>query len=65
MIECVSESVIQAFTTTAPLNNGIPIESVSKMLGHSSVKMTEIYAKLLDEKVGNDIAKIFGKYSAK
>jgi hypothetical protein len=29
------------------------------------VKMTEIYAKLLDEKVGNDIAKIFGKYSAK
>ncbi|HBG69834.1 MAG TPA: hypothetical protein DHV29_13665 [Bacteroidales bacterium] len=42
----------------------MPIESVSKMLGHSSVKMTEIYAKLLDNKVGDDMAKIFGKYSA-
>ncbi len=53
------------FATTVTLNNGIPIESVSKMLGHSSVKMTEIYAKLLDDKVGNDMEKIFGKYSAK
>ena len=61
----MSESGIQAFTTTAPLNNGIPIESVSKMPGHSSVKMTEIYAKLLDDKVENDMARIFGKYSAK
>jgi len=34
------------------------------MLGHSSVKMTEIYAKLLDDKVENDMGKIFGKYSA-
>ncbi|HBG69837.1 MAG: hypothetical protein A2W93_00460 [Bacteroidetes bacterium GWF2_43_63] len=53
------------FATTVTLNNGIPIESVSKMLGHSSVKMTEIYAKLLDNKVGNDMARIFDKYSAK
>jgi len=30
------------------------------MLGHSSVKMTEIYAKLLDDKVEKDMGKIFG-----
>jgi len=43
------------FATTVTLNNGIPIESVSKMLGHSSVKMTEIYAKMLDDKVEKDM----------
>jgi site-specific recombinase XerD len=64
-----SQSLLQSgqhtFAITVTLNNGIPIESVSKMPGHSSVKMTEIYAKLLDDKVENDMARIFGKYSAK
>ncbi|MBU0489758.1 MAG: site-specific integrase, partial [Bacteroidetes bacterium] len=32
------------FATTVTLNNDVPIESVSKMLGHSSIKMTQIYA---------------------
>ncbi len=52
------------FATTVTLNNDIPIESVSKMLGHSSINMTKIYARLLDKKVSSDMEKLFQKYSA-
>ena len=51
------------FATTVTLNNDIPIESVSKMLGHSSINMTKTYARLLDKKVSNDMQKLFQKYS--
>ncbi|PKP03857.1 MAG: recombinase [Bacteroidetes bacterium HGW-Bacteroidetes-6] len=51
------------FATTITLNNGIPIESVSKMLGHSSISMTQIYAKVLDRKVGMDMSKLRDKFS--
>jgi site-specific recombinase XerD len=36
------------FTTTITLSNGIPMESVSKMLGHKNLKTTQHYAKVLD-----------------
>ena len=51
------------FATTVTLANGIPIESVSKMLGHQSLKTTQIYAKVLDLKLRNDMAKLRGKFS--
>jgi len=51
------------FATTVTLNNDIPIESVSKMLGHSSIKMTETYARLLDKKVSKDMEKIRDKFT--
>jgi len=51
------------FATTVTLNNDVPIESVSKMLGHSSITTTKIYARLLDKKVGLDMQKINGIYS--
>ena len=51
------------FATTITLNNDVPIESVSKMLGHSSLEMTKIYARLLDKKVGRDMEHISQKYS--
>jgi site-specific recombinase XerD len=38
------------------LSNGVPIESVSKMLGHTNIKTTQHYAKILDMKVSNDMA---------
>ncbi|MCF8716316.1 site-specific integrase [Joostella atrarenae] len=44
------------FATTVTLSNGVPIESVSKMLGHSSLKTTQHYAKILDSKISNDMA---------
>ncbi len=43
------------FATTVTLTNAVPIESVSKMLGHSSIKTTQHYAKILDKKVSDDM----------
>ena len=43
------------FATTITLSNGVPIESVSKMLGHKSIKTTQHYAKILDAKVSVDM----------
>lgn len=43
------------FATTITLNNGVPIETVSKMLGHKNLKTTQHYAKLLDKKVSEDM----------
>lgn len=43
------------FATTVTLTNGVPIESVSKMLGHTNLKTTQHYAKILDKKIGNDM----------
>ena len=43
------------FATTVTLTNGIPIESVSSMLGHKSIKTTQIYAKVVQKKVSDDM----------
>jgi hypothetical protein len=40
------------------------MEGVSKMLGHSSVKMTKKYARVVDDLISRDIQKIVGKYGA-
>ena len=42
------------FATTIALSNGMPLVTLSKILGHSSVKTTQIYAKVLDEKIAKD-----------
>lgn len=46
------------FATTVTLSNGVPIESVSKMLGHKSLKTTQHYAKILDSKLSEDMEKL-------
>jgi len=50
------------FATTITLSNGVSIESVSKMLGHSNIKTTQHYAKILDLKVSNDMAALKQKF---
>jgi len=50
------------FATTVTLNNGVPIETVSKMLGHKSIKITQIYAKILDRRVSEDMRSLKDKY---
>lgn len=43
------------FATSVTLNNGVPIETVSKMLGHTNIRMTQHYAKIQDRKIGEDM----------
>ena len=43
------------FATTVTLANGAPLETVSKLLGHSSIKTTQIYAKVIERKVSEDM----------
>jgi site-specific recombinase XerD len=43
------------FATTVTLTNGVPIESVSSMLGHTSIRTTQIYAKVIQRKVSEDM----------
>lgn len=52
------------FATTVTLLNGVPIESVSKMLGHTNIRTTQHYAKILDIKVGADMAILRKKIEA-
>jgi site-specific recombinase XerD len=51
------------FATTITLTNGVPIESVSKMLGHKNLRTTQHYAKVLDRKVSDDMKILKDKFS--
>lgn len=53
------------FATTITLMHGIPIETVSKMLGHASLSTTQIYAKVIDNKVMDDMAALKEMYAKK
>ena len=53
------------FATTVTLEKGVPIDTVSKMLGHMSVKSTQIYARVTDKKISDDTKGLFEKLSQK
>ncbi|WP_140487135.1 site-specific integrase [Flavobacterium sp. GSA192] len=53
------------FATTITLTNGVPIESVSKMLGHKNLRTTQHYAKVLDRKVSEDMKILKNKFNLK
>jgi site-specific recombinase XerD len=53
------------FATTVTLTNGVPLETVSKMLGHTSLKTTQHYAKILDKKISEDMMVLRNKFNVK
>lgn len=46
---------------TMSLSKGVPMESVSKMLGHTNIKTTQIYARITNKKIEHDMEKLAGK----
>jgi site-specific recombinase XerD len=49
------------FATETCLSNGVPIETISKMMGHSNIRTTQIYAEITNQKVGRDFGKLVEK----
>ena len=51
------------FATTVTLSKGIPIETVSKMLGHTNIQTTQIYARITNEKISTDMRGLSAKFN--
>ena len=51
------------FATSITLNNGIPLETVSKMLGHTKLSTTQIYVHVLERKISDDMKELREKFS--
>ena len=54
-LPCIFHMSRHTAATTVFLSNGVPIETVSSMLGHKSIKTTQIYAKITKEKLNQDM----------
>ena len=52
------------FATTVTLTNGVPIETVSKMLGHTNIRTTQIYARIITQKIGDDMNALAGRLNS-
>jgi len=58
-----THSARHTFATTVTLANHVSMESVSKMLGHTSINMTRKYARIADKLISEDMQKLEGKYN--
>ena len=61
IIHCARHS----YATSVCLANGVSIENVAKMLGHSDTKMTRHYAKVLDKSIMHDMQSVNSKFAVK
>jgi len=53
------------FATQVCMTNGVPLETISKMMGHSSMHTTQIYAEITNQKVGEDMKKLTKRNKSK
>ena len=54
-LPCIFHLARHTFATTTTLAKGVPIETVSKMLGHTNIETTQIYARITNEKIRKDM----------
>ncbi|RKR08001.1 site-specific recombinase XerD [Maribacter vaceletii] len=55
-------SARHTFATTVTLSNGVPIETVSKLLGHTKISTTQVYARVLEKKISDDVRLLKEKF---
>ena len=63
-LPCIFHLARHTFATTTTLAKGVPIETVSKMLGHTNIETTQIYARITNEKIRKDMEVLAGKLDA-
>lgn len=54
-LPCIFHAARHSCATSVLIANGVPIETVSKILGHTNIRTTQIYARITDVKVSNDM----------
>lgn len=64
-LPCIFHGLRHTFATEICLTQGVPIESVSKMLGHTNIQTTQIYARVVDRKLSHDMAVLEQKLQSK
>lgn len=60
---CIFHAARHTYATEITLSHGVPLETVSKMLGHSQIETTQIYAKVTDDKIDADTKALNRKIS--
>ena len=64
-LPCIFHQRRHTFATEICITQGVPIESVSKMLGHTNIKTTQIYARVVDRKVSHDMSVLERKINSR